>query len=273
MSQQGTKVFVISLARSTERRATFASRAQGADIPWAFFDGWTSLAPQLNYDPGEALRSFGRVLTETELACYSSHFMLWSALLEDTAEQYIILEDDVIADWTMIGRLASLDFHAANVDFLRLYYKRPRRASLLKLHYPAQGTHLVQLVRGCGGAQGYVLTRAGAERFVQFARDVVRPIDNQTDRFWEHGIPNLSLFPFPIVEALGQSTIGGERYKMPLPGMAARLRGKLQATLEAARRRAWFLRYGLHRVGRPENFRTSPALSACPAPDAGAANV
>jgi len=101
---------------------------------------------------------------------------------------------------------------------------------------------LVQLRAPAYGTQGYVITRAGAQRLVQYCSHVVRPIDSQLDRYWEHGIANLCLFPFPIIEEFGESTIGAERRnwsKRPLP---IRVRGKLRSFVDRARRRVWLLK-------------------------------
>ena len=35
------------------------------------------------------------------------------------------------------------------------------------------------------------------------------------DRFWAHGVPNIGLFPFPVMELGLPSTIEGERRGLP----------------------------------------------------------
>ncbi len=57
-----------------------------------------------------------------------------------------------------------------------------------------------------------MITREAAETLVPFCRSVTRPVDDQLDRFWEHGIPSLCLFPFPLIEEARPSMIGNDRF-------------------------------------------------------------
>ena len=42
---------------------------------------------------------------------------------------------------------------------------------------------------------------------------VTRPIDDEMDRSWVHGQPNLAVFPFPIMEETSDSIIGNARFE------------------------------------------------------------
>lgn len=235
-----TRLFVISMRGSTERRAAFTERARDARVPWRFFDGSDGPTPELIYDDGEVKARWGRSLTPGEIGCYASHLSLWNRLLEDEADQYLILEDDVIVDWKFLEKLLTVDFHRSGVDYLRLHCLRPGAMRVVKYGYC--GTRqLIQLREPAYGTQGYVITRAGARRLSDYCRRVIRPIDSQLDRYWEHGIPNLCLFPFPIIEESGESLIGDQRREWPKRPLGARLGGKLRGILDDAKRRAWLL--------------------------------
>nr|MDQ4087122.1 glycosyltransferase family 25 protein [Pseudomonadota bacterium] len=233
-----TRLFVVSLARTPERRATFAARAGEAGIEWQFFDACEGLAEGLNYDEAQARLHYGRPLKASELGCYSSHFQLWSRLLDDDAAQYIILEDDVIADWAMLRIVAQTDFAGSDANYLRLYYKSPCPHVVRKRRYLTRNSHLLELFGPAYGTQGYVITRAAAQRLVPWCRNVTRPIDDQLDRFWEHGVPTLCLFPFPLVEEARGSTIGDDRFSETDRSLKRRMR----IARDLARRRAAILR-------------------------------
>lgn len=90
-----------------------------------FFDACGGLVAGPRYDETEAVHRIGRRLTSGELGIYSSHYFLWTHLLGDSAEQYIILEDSAIVDWRSIQQLAHIDLHASGIDYLKLYFKEP----------------------------------------------------------------------------------------------------------------------------------------------------
>ena len=152
-----TLVLVISLADAAERRAGFIERARATTLPWKFFDAHRALGAGLAYHPDEAVVAKGRPLTPGELGCYSSHYHAWLALLDSRAAQMIVLEDDTIVDWTFLEKLATVDFSALGVSYLRLYAKRP---SAFRLHGEAIEARrfLVEYAAYVHGTQGYVIS-------------------------------------------------------------------------------------------------------------------
>jgi glycosyl transferase, family 25 len=206
-----TLIVVISLPDAAERRAGFAERARGTSLPWRFFDAHRELGPGLIYRPDNAVVAKGRPMFPGELGCYSSHYHAWLELLDSRAGQMIVLEDDTIVDWTFLEKAAAVDFQARGASYLRLFAKRP---CAFRLHGEAvePQRYLVEFAGYAHGTQGYVLTRHGAERFVRHCRTVRRPVDVELDRAWDHGVPCLAVFPFPLVEISTASTIGPARW-------------------------------------------------------------
>lgn len=207
-----TRIIVISLDESTERRRRFEGRAQNAAVAWSFVPAYTALHPALSYSEEDAIVAKGRPLREAELGCYSSHYAAWENLQADNCDQYIVLEDDVIVDWTFIEKIVDINFTEMGIQYLRLYYKWPARPSLLRPHFIEHSRSIVELSGWAYGAQAYLITRAGAKRLLDHCRVVRRPIDDEMDRSWVHGVRNLAIFPFPILEEAASSTIGGARF-------------------------------------------------------------
>ena len=233
-----TLVLVISLPDAAERRAGFVDRARATTLSWRFFDGHRELGTGLTYDPAEAVVDRGRPLTPGELGCYSSHYHAWLELLHTAASQMVVLEDDIIVDWRFLEKLTSLDFSALGVSYLRLFARRP---CAFRLHGEAvePQRYLVEYADYAHGTQGYVITRAGAERFVRHCRRVRRPVDVEMDRAWDHGVPCLALFPFPLTEISSGSTIGFARWarpEVPAELRAARFRMRVMERLRRIRR-------------------------------------
>ncbi len=88
------------------------------------------------------------------------------------------------------------------------------------------------------------MTREGAELFVRHCRTVRRPLDDELDRSWEHGVPCLGLYPFPLIEQAAASTIEPARFdrfvvprRLWLRRRAMKLRDRLQQTRQRIRLR------------------------------------
>lgn len=247
-----TKVLVISLPDAAHRRATFTERARGTAIQWTWFDAHRELAPELTHDPDDAIVAKGRPMYPGELGCYSSHYAAWQAFLESGAPQLLVLEDDTIVDWGFLEKLVAVDLQAAGVPYLRLYAKRPCAFREVLRDAVEQQRTLIQYLDRPLGTQGYVMTREGAQRFVRHCRRVRRPLDDELDRSWEHGVACLGIFPFPLIEQSTASTIGPARFeRFRIPG---RLRLRRQAM--KMRDRALKLRERIHLL----TARRSPAL-------------
>lgn len=232
-----TKVLVVSMADATDRQQRFTERANGAGVSWSFFTAYSKLHPALVYDETEALLAHGRPLRAGELGCYSSHYAIWEQLVADDVDQYVVLEDDVIVDWEYLKKIIEADLSTMKIDYLRLYYKYPVRQIVLKYAFVDRSRSLVELSDFAYGTQGYLITKAAAARLLKHCRTVHRPIDDELDRSWAHGVRNLSVFPFPLIEESGTSTIGASRFeKYPMPAHL-RIRRRIRRFVERMRLR------------------------------------
>ena len=236
-----TRILVVSLKGAQERRRAFAKGAEETSLGWEFLDACEALHPDLSYSEDDAVVAKGRPLTRGELGCYSSHFEAWRQLVAGEHDQYIILEDDVIVDWDYLAAFARMDHAAAGHHYIRLYYKKPVQTRAIEKDYGARARWLTEVTGYCFGTQGYLITRRAARLFLDRFRTVRRPVDDEMDRSWIHGIPNLAVFPFPILERAQESGIGLARFE-PVQ-VPARLR--LKRTLARNRERIAY-----HLLGR-----------------------
>ncbi len=196
------ELVVISLASAVERRRRVEERLRGFPLPWRFFEAKTSAPAALRYDERRARLHRGRALAAAELGCFGSHYECLRAFAEAGRPAHlIVLEDDVYLDESFpYADLAGL-MRACGIDYLRLHatFSRPSRFLGVVWRYR-------QLVRYVGrpyGTCAYVISPAGARRFVQSVREIVRPIDDELDRFWQNGLPPYAIFPAPAVELFG----------------------------------------------------------------------
>lgn len=213
-----TKILVISLESATERRAKFAARAADAGVAWDFFPAYTQLHPSLRYVEADAIALKGRPMRKGELGCYSSHYALWEKLVQDDADQYVVMEDDIIVDWEFIRKVSQTDLDGLGVGYLRLYCQMLVNNTAVMRSFIDQSRSIIQLFGFACGTQAYLITKATARKMMDCSRNVRSPIDNVLDRSWSHGVPNLSVFPFPVMEESVPSGIGMDRYdKVAVP--------------------------------------------------------
>jgi glycosyl transferase family 25 len=235
-----TAIYVVSLVQSSDRRGAFERHylAAQTDIPWEFFDAHTTMASCLEYDERDAIIAKGRALYPRELACYSSHYSAWARFLNTDAEQLLVVEDDVVLDWGFVKMLRDDDLTARGISYLKLFSKNITPFKLIPGNF--FGRSLIDCRGFAHGMQAYVLTKSGAKRFLDVCRTVRRPIDDEMDRSWAHGIANLAVFPFPAFERVGPSTIGTARYEkhaLPIRLKFERNRTRLLEKLRRIRQR------------------------------------
>lgn len=204
---------VVSMTGATERRAAFTARAKRARLPWRFFNARTELPDGLVYDAAAVERNKGRQLTPGEIGCYSSHYAIWQEIALRGIPQCVVLEDDTIVDWAFLSALAETDLSACDMPYLRLYAKLPAFSRTIECDFVQRSRSVIEYVGHAYGTQAYAITLAGAQAFLQACSTIQRPIDDQMDRSWEHGIRNLAVFPAPVIEEFGESAIGSARFQ------------------------------------------------------------
>jgi glycosyl transferase, family 25 len=207
-----TSIRVINLDRSVDRRQAFMQMAGGTRLDWAFFPARTGITEPLQYDDRVAVRRWGRSLSSAEIGCYSSHFKVWEWLANSDYDQAIILEDDVIVDWSIIEKLAINRFSDYGINLLRLHISYPFNCKMVQYRLFSPSTHLVRIVGNVPGAVAYLLTRAAARVLVSNYSIVAVPLDWVLARYWEHRIIGYCMFPFPVIERHTPSTIGDRRH-------------------------------------------------------------
>jgi glycosyl transferase, family 25 len=220
-----TAIRVISLEDSTERRADISHQVSGLDLSWSFFSAHRGVVPPLRYNDRDATRRFGRVLIPPEIGAYVSHFKCWEWLANSEYNQALILEDDVMVDWRAISQLTLCNLADLGIALLRLFATHPIECKIVRYRFLSPHCHLVRTQGMYLGMQGYILTKSGSQRLVSKYSEITSPIDWVLTRYWEHGLDNYSLFPFPVIERYVPSTIGPRApvAKIPLFDRAIRV--------------------------------------------------
>lgn len=230
---------VISLPEDISRRRVFQSDFERSetDVKWGFFDAHRSPQGNLDYDSNLAIIRRGRELSRSELGCYSSHYGVWVEFLQSSADQLLVLEDDVLVDWRFIGRLLNYDLARNGIHFLRLSSKTIPPTKVLG---ELMGRYLVLFLGYALGAQAYMLTRPGAKTFLRTCRTAFLPVDDMMDKAWRGGLPNFGVYHHPVMERDSPSRIGEERHtdiKMSRRQKFERLRYRIEDKIHSRRYR------------------------------------
>ncbi|MDZ7281950.1 glycosyltransferase family 25 protein [Sphingomonas sanguinis] len=159
---------------------------------------------EIRYDNGLANIHKGRPLTVAELLCYSSHFCVWKDFIASESEILIVLEDDTVIDWKSIGVIIGSKDLMLFDGIFRLFTRYPAKHKIVG---ETKNRFITRLVGYACGAQGYILGRHQASKLVDYCRIASRPIDDQIDRYWDHGVRSFSVYPFPVMEMLLPSTV------------------------------------------------------------------
>ena len=237
-----TKIWIISLADAAARRAQMEQSLRNSALDWQFFAAHRELHGALRYTPSASHAAHGRTLRAAELGCYSSHYAAWQWLLDSEYEQMLVFEDDVAVDWDFIAQLATTDFTDLHIPYLRLFAKIPPRWRYVASPFFDRYHHLIRITGYALGTQAYLLTKTGAQQFVTAGTTIRYSIDAFMDRYWEHGVENLALFPFPVFERVLPSSIGAARFAAErTPALA---QWQFRARRARERVRAWIAYFG-----------------------------
>ena len=175
-----TKTYIVNLVRRTDKRNHMIKQLQklsnaNIELNHVFYDAIDgTIDDQLannNYrvapwfDPNS-----NKAMTRGEIGCALSHYNIWNLILNsepsqnNTIDYYMILEDDVILDTTILDKLSNIK---QNLDNLSLSF------DILYLHRkPFDLVNEISLADGVNLAKksywtcGYILTQLGAQKLL-----------------------------------------------------------------------------------------------------------
>lgn len=212
------KTFLINLDRDTERLRAMDQQLQDLRIPYQRFaaimggdlPGW--LVPYL----GSAQLSPG------EIGCYASHLAIMKEVA-DGADPALVLEDDLVISPEVPELIQSILGTDQPWEITRLSSKS--RRPLVPCSPLPNGYSLVQYLRVPLHTGAYLIKPDGARRFLGWRTARYRPIDVDLMRVWEHRTKTVGVWPLPITQDIGPSTIekiGGRNKKKGRPSAVGR---------------------------------------------------
>lgn len=211
-SMETLKTRVISLSHCVDRRERMRQQLDSIEIEFTFFDAVDGT--QTNFPLADkrndalTIKRLGYTLSDSELACYASHYLLWQECITEN-RALLVLEDNAQLQSNFRQVYARLPDLAEQYAFLKLscIFESRNRAV-------AQVAHNLNIVRYFGtlyGTSCYLLTPSAARIFIARSKHFTQAVDNFMERPWLGGVPCYALLPWPTVRSEAPSVIGDRR--------------------------------------------------------------
>jgi len=213
------KIFVISLAKSIDRRQHIASQFESMNIPFTFFDavnGHEGTDPVLkHHDAKKRSWLHGKPESKGALGCFGSHYLLWEKCRELNTP-VLILEDDISLEpsFKNLWDSGSLEQLLKRFGYLRLY---SQNSPLLEIEHHSD-IAVIKYFKNENGTAGYGLSPEKAKALINHSTTWIAPVDNYIGQFYSHGVEAYGITP-TCISAPGDfgTCIQGDKDKFRVP--------------------------------------------------------
>lgn len=243
------RIFVINMATSAARRRACADQLARLGLTPTFVDAvdgrrMSDAEIAAMVDEGGRLRRAPKPLTKAEVGCYLSHWQVLQRIVAENLPQALVMEDDLLASEELPAVLEALArTPLPPYDMIKLGISEPQVKPFTPiLPLTPGGAQLVRHHNVVNSNLAYVITRAGAERFLRYGMPIRYPVDVAMNRAWRHGMDILGVRPWPVTpNPAFASTIGDARFEEREAGHALERRARkaydsLAKRLDLARR-------------------------------------
>lgn len=184
-------IYVISLARATERREDITARLNAAEVQYEIVDAVNGM--QLNLDDYKDrfvgdwyLRRHVGGMNRYEVACFLSHYNLYVRMIKEKTPFALILEDDVIWDSDFFNVAKSV---VESKYYWNIVHLAARRKEKIKPVIDTFGERqLVRFKKTAGVTAAYLIDLDGAKKMQQFCYQIHDAIDQQWKWYWLQNI-------------------------------------------------------------------------------------
>ena len=174
------RTFVISLHKDNgKRRAHIANEFNAKNVKFEFFDAITPKSNEL-YLKKYYLDRVSTELSEGEIACFLSHYILWQRIVDDSIPYVAIFEDDVYLGEKAGVFLSNSDWIPRELHVLKLEkgIQKSIKTSLLPIAEYNQ-RKIFTLKSPHYGTAGYIISNEGAKKLIQYYKNIAYlfPVD------------------------------------------------------------------------------------------------
>ncbi|GAB1137542.1 MAG: glycosyltransferase family 25 protein [Shewanella algae] len=208
------KVFVINLARSTERMAHITEQLNRVGVPFERIEGVDgNLLTDEEIEqvsPAKLVqKNYYRALSKGEVGCSLSHKKAWQKIIDDDLDFAFILEDDIYLE-DNFSEVVDLmrNLPTKEWDFIKLYPLRKGGQSNIRHAYTYHKHKFISYHKFPISAVAQVVSKKGAKALIKNMPYVVQPVDGHLKSWWTLGIYPFGLIPYCVsVDLTGLSDI------------------------------------------------------------------
>lgn len=215
-------IFVINLKTSRERREACERQLRRLGLTPTFVEAvdgrkMSDAGIAAVVDEEGRLRRAPQPLSKGEVGCYLSHLAVLEKIVAEDIPQALVMEDDLLAGDELPAILDALATKPLPpYDLIKLGISEPQVKAFTAITPLAGEARLVRHHNVVNSNLAYVITKAGAERFLRYARPIRYPVDVAMNRSWRHGLDILGVRPWPVLpNPAFNSTIGEARFDNP----------------------------------------------------------
>ncbi|MFL9776173.1 glycosyltransferase family 25 protein [Vibrio cyclitrophicus] len=187
-----TKIFVINLESSIERRKNISCQLNELDFSFDIFnavDGRDTpthpLFERYNDKLSQAFRA--KTLSAGQLGCYASHYLLWEKCVEINQPIIVIEDDALIFKDEFLNFIQDISDVPEAVECVRLFKNKRRKYDSYEV-YKSNSTNIHKFTKGHMSATAYFLRPSGAKKFLQHSHEWYMAVDIYMDRFWQNEV-------------------------------------------------------------------------------------
>ncbi|MDX2027888.1 MAG: glycosyltransferase family 25 protein [Alphaproteobacteria bacterium] len=196
------RVILISLARAPERRQKMTARFQELGVPFEILeatDGQKLTEADLALVDHEGRKRITPYpLSNNEIGCCISHCRAMQIIRDSGERMGVIIEDDAALSPDFPRVLQAIENLAAPFDIIDLHRTFKKKETFVICRPLLPGFALGRIGYSHINAQGYVITREGAEKFLSVMPPFNHMVDKEMHRTWANGI-NLYGLETPVV--------------------------------------------------------------------------
>ncbi|MGR5336239.1 glycosyltransferase family 25 protein [Vibrio gigantis] len=187
-----TKIFVINLESSTERKENISRQLRELSLPFELFpavDGRMSPPHPLlsNYKDELSQNYRAKTLSAGQLGCYASHFLLWEKCVELNQPIIVIEDDALLFRDNFLNFIQDIPELPKQVECVRLFNNKRRKFSSYSI-FECSSTSIHKFTKGHMSATGYFLTPSGAKKLLNNSNEWYMAVDIYMDRFWQNEV-------------------------------------------------------------------------------------
>ena len=186
------KIIVINLERAIERKNKISSQFASLGLKCEFLvavDGKKISDKERSLVDNEKRKRITKYpLTDNEIACWLSHKNAMLSLLASNEQMVAIIEDDAILSPDFAQVIQAIEDSNINFDVIDLHRKFKKGEFFVPVHKLVDKFAVGRIGRSHMGAIGYIISRKGAEKFLNYAPKFVHAIDKEMRRYWANGM-------------------------------------------------------------------------------------